>query len=164
MVHQNQSGLINVHSLLHSYNLRYWLDSGTLLGMVRSKGEIEWDSDIDLAIWDEDIPKTMTMLKSLQKLGYKTSSRAYKGRIYGMTIIDIDKQLFKPVHIHVYFRNENKGIAWSPQTVTIYSSRSQLISAVTSFFKRKLSLQLTPDRFPFLSIFFGMIALGFWYF
>ena len=108
-------GLLEMQRLLEEWEFSYWLDSGSLLGLIRDGGEIAWDSDIDLGIWERDVPRVLFALPELHARGYKVSYRKYRGRVYGFTIKDKAGQRFRPIHIHVYFRSGD--IAWSPQTV-----------------------------------------------
>jgi lipopolysaccharide cholinephosphotransferase len=49
--------LVFLDKVCTKYNLRYWLDSGTLLGAARHGGFIPWDDDTDVCMPMEDLHK-----------------------------------------------------------------------------------------------------------
>ena len=117
------SGILAAHQILAGNEIRYWLDSGSLLGLIRVGQEIAWDSDIDVGIWESETSNTSHALKKLRSRGYRVSWRSYRGLIYGFTIEANNQDLLRPIHIHIYFQHGH--IAWSPQTVVAYRQISR---------------------------------------
>lgn len=48
--------------ICEKYNLRYWLDFGSLLGAVRHKGFVPWDDDCDVSMPESDFIKLQKII------------------------------------------------------------------------------------------------------
>ena len=62
--------LFEIDRICKKHGLRYFADSGTLLGAVRHKGFIPWDDDIDLTMPRADFEKFLEVAKDELPEGY----------------------------------------------------------------------------------------------
>ena len=49
--------LYDIHHFLKKYNIKYCSFAGTLIGLIRNKGLLYWDDDIDIVIHQNDLDK-----------------------------------------------------------------------------------------------------------
>tara|TARA_B100000963_G_scaffold361716_1_gene398921 strand:- start:7283 stop:7981 length:699 start_codon:yes stop_codon:yes gene_type:complete len=49
--------LITIIRILKENKIKYWIGQGTLLGIIREGKLIDWDHDIDICLWPEEIEK-----------------------------------------------------------------------------------------------------------
>ncbi|MFT5276147.1 MAG: phosphorylcholine metabolism protein LicD [Saprospiraceae bacterium] len=109
--------LLFMLKFLEKRKINYWVDSGSLLGIVRDGGLMSWDSDIDLGMWPEDAAQFQEYIEFLRSRFLVVKERYYLGHLYGFTIKPaIGVVRTKEIHIHVFYRTK-LDVAWSPQTV-----------------------------------------------
>ncbi len=81
--------LNRLHQTLTSANIKYHCDFGTLLGLIRDRGFIPHDDDIDITIPTAETKSPVEILKILLAHGYQyLHGFQYEGRKIEFTIID----------------------------------------------------------------------------
>lgn len=100
--------LKQVDRICQNNNIRYWLDSGTLLGAVRHGGFIPWDDDLDICMPRKDYEKFLkiaqTHLPSNLFLQTSETDPKYKKRFAKVrldnTLVVEDFEMDKEVGYH----------------------------------------------------------------
>jgi len=107
--------LLDLKKVFDNLGIKFWIDGGTLLGAVRNKGFIPWDSDIDIKIRAEDYSPLIPGKKIIHPNG--KILRAHK--IEGDVKIDIALQYYYPPEdIYVAFSIPPYSIPNDKTTIT----------------------------------------------
>lgn len=65
---------------------RYWLDTGTLLGMTRAGGLIPHDNDIDISLWREDAERLEAALSELDRREFFMKRFYFSGGLFKISV------------------------------------------------------------------------------
>lgn len=66
-----------VTNVLESAGVRYWLDGGTLLGIIREQRLLPWDTDMDIAIDSKGVPAMIACIPELRGRGFRVRLRGH---------------------------------------------------------------------------------------
>src|SRR5690554_6851279 len=102
-----------ITGLLNQDQVPYWIDSGTLLGVIRDGKILEHDKDIDLGIWAENEKYLQKIVRTARKAGYRVIVFSFRGMNYKYKFIPPCKTKLFKISINL-FRKLN-GYAWCPQ-------------------------------------------------
>lgn len=93
---------------LDARRVTYFLDSGTLLGIIRDNDLIQWDSDIDLGTLRSSLPNLVSALDDLRSQGFTYRWHSYFGVRYVVSIYSPSRSdMFLPVTVRPYFQHAN---------------------------------------------------------
>ena len=70
--------LHDVCSILDEQDIPYVLEAGTLLGVIREKRLLPWDTDVDLTITADYADQLQKAIQQLENKGYRIKTRKYK--------------------------------------------------------------------------------------
>lgn len=99
-------------ALFHKHAIKYWLDSGTLLGLVRDGELMAHDKDIDISVWETEREKIKELFPSLRQKGYLIHPVLYRGRVYHYKLDPVNKKNPRIVDINIFCVDGE--YAWCP--------------------------------------------------
>ena len=101
----NDKNFFKAIEILNINKINYWICHGTLLGLIRDKKLIEWDHDIDIAVWSDKITK-----KEIIKIFHDENFILQKGFGLSDDIISFKRKGGRIVDINFYekiFKEKN---------------------------------------------------------
>ncbi len=70
--------LLRVTQVLKNNEIPYWLEGGTLLGVIRENRLLPWDNDMDISIRFEDVDRLMSILWKVNLKYYLYRFKTFK--------------------------------------------------------------------------------------
>ena len=113
-------------SELDAAGVKCWLDSGSLLGLVRYGRLNDWEKDIDLGIWIDDIDKAREVCRGISERFSLWYREKWIGGIpYALLLSSHagQRQKVLPISIHTFYRSGD--IAWLPQPYSLVGFRAK---------------------------------------
>ena len=98
-------------AVFNGAGLCYWLDSGTLLGLMRDGRLLENDGDLDISLWEEEEEKLKAVLPRFRQMGYRIYTASYCGQVFKYNLTPARRGL-RTVDINIY--RQSATHAWCP--------------------------------------------------
>ena len=101
-----------IAGLLHDHSIPYWVDSGTLLGLMREGMLLEHDKDIDISLWSEHETELLEILPLIRRAGFRIWTKSYRDWIFAIQILPRNRTDLRTVDIKLF--RKHAGHAWCP--------------------------------------------------
>ncbi len=145
-----KEALESVSQIFNEFGIRYWIDSGTLLGAVRDNAINIFDHDIDIRCFKEDIPDEMMsrLVSRLYDVGWRTFQQNY-GERRQLLCLSKDNVL-----LDLKFCESNKDYLWyyvwdeSPNSSISPNSEATVHCFPIKFFKKLGHLDFMGNGYP----------------
>lgn len=110
---QIERELIWICELLRAEKVDFWIDSGTLLGLIREGQLLENDYDIDISVWEDCDEAWEKLLRQYRTRGYLVKKRSYRGRLFAYKLVARGSKPELTIDIKIFRRHGE--FAWCPQ-------------------------------------------------
>ena len=115
--------VLTVKEELEKQKINFWVDMGSLLGIIRDKKLLEWDHDFDFSIFSEDREKIINVISSLKKKGLII--KVEKNFPWLEDIVQIyDLSLNKKLHVDIGIYTKIGNIAFMRRSYAAYGKFS----------------------------------------
>lgn len=98
--------LAHVVKVLDEEGLDYWIDSGSLVGIMREGDVLPYDKDIDVSVWYDQTPRVERLVPRIKELGYTFEVSEYNGYRYNYKFFPADGEGYS-MNIGVYRRQDD---------------------------------------------------------
>lgn len=142
--------LEEVTEILNKHEVIYWIDSGTLLGIVRDGKLLSGDMDIDISIPYTEKEKVLSLLPEFESIGYFIKeSWIYNSTDYILKLKSEGKE--RVIDFQIYYENKEQNIWYSPQFVNKKSSNilSKVIRKIIHDYIIGRSKKKNTGKYPF---------------
>ena len=95
--------LLIIVEQLEKHKINYWLDSGTLLGLVRDGKLIEGDNDIDISVLETEVNKLNDLIinnMSLKKF-------YFNGKCFKVNLMPTTNNFNLKIDINVFYKKDD---------------------------------------------------------
>jgi len=145
--------LENILNIFNDKKLNYWVDSGTLLGLIREKKLLKQDKDIDIGIHTNQLDQLISIIPKINTLGYKSRYELYNGRISKYKFYSKNKNFDRMIDLNIYQEKENDYL-WCP--VTCFkkptSTFNKKYQKIIKYFWRHVFKKIETNKSPYNNI------------
>jgi len=142
--------LVEITEILNKHDVFYWIDSGTLLGIVREGKLLSGDIDIDISIPYTEKENVFRLLPDFEGIGYSFKETwSYKSNEYIFKLIHKGKD--RIIDFQIYFENKEDKMWYSPQFVNKKSSNvfSKIIRKIIHDYLIGRAINKDTSKYPF---------------
>lgn len=114
-----------IENFFGKYNVPWWIEAGTALSLNRDGKILEWDHDVDIAIWYDDLPAYKEWCLSFEGSPFEVifqKGLPYLDNIIQLRVKSKFRHIFVDIDVYLYKRSAGKAyMRWLHNPVGLFS-------------------------------------------